>query len=114
MLQKVMHNFDNILGVAPVCMKHTKSSDDKMVKELNKASVFDYVEGRHHQCFPKIVANVFSSIDQAKLHKWMNKQFQSQLKESFLNQITVYCFHFLLCMLFSVHVRDYFKYIVQT
>ena len=89
MLQKMMHNFDNILGVAPVCMKHTKSSDDKdlmlMVKELNKASVFDYVEGRHHQCFPKIVANVFSSIDQAKLQKWMNKQFKSQLKASFLN-----------------------------
>ena len=25
MLQKVMHNFDNILGVASVCMKHTKT-----------------------------------------------------------------------------------------
>ena len=73
-----------------------------MVKELNKASVFDYVEGRHHQCFPKIVANVFSSIDQAKLRIWMNKQFQKSTQSIIPQSITVYRSHFLLCTLYVV------------
>ena len=81
-----------------------------MVKELNKASVFDYVEGRHHQCFPKIVANVFSSIDQAKL-RISNFKVNSKHHSSINNSLSFSFFiMYTVCCSLCMHVCDYFKY----
>ena len=57
---------ESCLGIAPVCMKYTKRSDDTdlmlMVNELHKVSVFFYIPGRHQSCFPNFAANLFNSI----------------------------------------------------
>ena len=64
--QKVTQSFEKFLGIAPVCMKYTKRSDDTdlmlMVNELHKVSVCFYIPGRHQSCFPNFAANLFNSI----------------------------------------------------
>ena len=77
-LMNIGNHFDEICGIAPVSLHHTKASSkddrDKIVKQLvSESRVFDYIPGRHHKSFKDIKPHVSSHIDSKKLQTWIKQ-----------------------------------------
>ncbi len=79
-------SFDEQVGIHQESTHHTKRSSDKdravVLKQLTVHSkVFDYVPGRKHLGFKKVVPNVARSVEAGALFKWINNQQKRLAKE---------------------------------
>ena len=73
---KVLNHFDEDYGIKEPSNHHSKRSKEKdmlkLVKQIKDTStVFDKVEGRMHQNFPRFEANSFRKLDMKDIIKWM-------------------------------------------
>lgn len=72
------NHFDDICGIKPVSIHHTKASSkddrDKILTQLvSETKVFDYIPGRYHKTFKDVRPHVSSHIDINKLTTWIKQ-----------------------------------------
>ena len=88
-LQEFLHHFDGITDIQSGSGSHTVRSDDRdlnrLIEELIKQNVFDFKPNRAHQHFPRFTSNVYKSINEKKLTKWMKSKFKKLLYSSHMN-----------------------------
>ena len=77
-LLDIGNHFDEICGIKPVSLHHTKASSkedrDKIIKQLvSESRVFDYVPGRSHKTFESIRPHISSHMDVNKLITWIKQ-----------------------------------------
>ena len=89
-LHDFLQHFDKITEVHTGGSSHTTRSESldlqKIVEELKKNNVCDFIPGRAHQSFPKYTCNPYKSLNKRKRKTWMRTKFNTFLHTSHMNR----------------------------